>query len=135
MKLRNKLTDNDQSEANSGRNPVGMLRTRRPGVYEETHRYKRGAKDTGNQVVFDLSESAGGQPREDAVFEVEKLDCKGEKAGGDDSEENQTCGSTAETKVDRVDEGERLYIAPSIAAYYLEEKRVIGGRELTSKKE
>ena len=84
------LTNDDESETNGGRDPMGVLRACCPCVDEETGGYERGGKDTRDEIVLDLAESARSQRREDAVFEEEKLSYEGEKASGDDSEEENT---------------------------------------------
>jgi hypothetical protein len=81
------LTNDDESETKGGRNPMGVLRASCPCVDEETGRYKWGGKNTRNEIVLDLTESARGQRRKDAVFEEEKLSYKGDEARRNDSEE------------------------------------------------
>lgn len=103
------LTDDDESETKGGRNPMGVLRASCPRVDEETGGYERGGKNTRNEIVLDLAESARGQRREDAVFEEEKLSYKGDEARGDNSEEYQACRCRTKAEVVGVDNGERLY--------------------------
>ena len=81
------LTNDDESETKGGCDPVGVLRASCPRVDEETGGYERGGKNTRNEIVLDLTESARGQRRKDAVFEEEKLSYKGDEARRNDSEE------------------------------------------------